>query len=277
MGFSAPEGVVDGWVNSKTHYDNMIDPDYREIGVGAASGPYNDRNTTFVAQYFGITKEMLASENKAITKKQEIIAAKKEDDVSIPKINSQTITNDLIATDGDSILFNSANSKISVADSPFQKETLVQVVADLNIGAEKAEVSLNGYLITLTKDVSEKNKWIGNAVLTKEEKERIFNPVVLPTITVYNANGEKNTSDINISGVEPLQPSVLSQYFFIKSTGSKFIQPLLDVSSLYFKILALILFIALLLNIFIEIKKQHPHIIASSIGLFCLLVAFIFI
>jgi len=53
MGFATAEEVVKGWKNSRTHYMNMIDRDFTEIGVGLVSGDYNDQNTTLVAQLFG--------------------------------------------------------------------------------------------------------------------------------------------------------------------------------------------------------------------------------
>ena len=48
-------------------------------------------------------------------------------------------------------------------------------------------------------------------------------------------------------------------------------KPVMDLSGLYFKLILLIAVLAALLNIFIEIRKQHPHIIFSTIGLIGLL------
>ena len=53
MGFSTPEEVMGAWKKSQTHYANIIDPDFKEIGVGAVSGPYQGEETVLVAQYFG--------------------------------------------------------------------------------------------------------------------------------------------------------------------------------------------------------------------------------
>lgn len=53
MGFSGASDVVNAWTKSKTHYANMTDPDFLEIGVAMASGSYNNRDTTLAAQYFG--------------------------------------------------------------------------------------------------------------------------------------------------------------------------------------------------------------------------------
>jgi Cysteine-rich secretory protein family len=36
-GYATPEAVVDGWMNSDGHRDNILDPDYCDIGVGYAA------------------------------------------------------------------------------------------------------------------------------------------------------------------------------------------------------------------------------------------------
>ncbi|OJI06779.1 hypothetical protein BK004_02305 [bacterium CG10_46_32] len=54
MGFADAESVVNAWVKSPTHYANLIDADYKDIGVGMVSGPFNNSDTTLVAQYFGV-------------------------------------------------------------------------------------------------------------------------------------------------------------------------------------------------------------------------------
>jgi uncharacterized protein YkwD len=52
-GFSSPESTVAAWVNSPTHYANLLNSNYREIGVGITQGYLDGRLTTFVVQHFG--------------------------------------------------------------------------------------------------------------------------------------------------------------------------------------------------------------------------------
>ncbi|MBT4121493.1 hypothetical protein HOE31_00900, partial [bacterium] len=52
LGYSSAEEVVDAWTKSPTHYANLIDNDYTEIGVGMLSGNYKGYDTTIVAQFF---------------------------------------------------------------------------------------------------------------------------------------------------------------------------------------------------------------------------------
>ena len=40
MGYTTPQSVVDAWIASQTHRDNMLDASYRSIGVGCYEGRY---------------------------------------------------------------------------------------------------------------------------------------------------------------------------------------------------------------------------------------------
>ena len=58
MGFMTAEDVVNAWVKSPTHYANLIDPSYKEIGVAMTSGYFNNIDTTLAAQHFGSPKHL---------------------------------------------------------------------------------------------------------------------------------------------------------------------------------------------------------------------------
>ena len=53
MGFADAQSLVNAWVNSPTHYANLIDTDYLEFGVGLHVGQYDGTPTVYVAQHFG--------------------------------------------------------------------------------------------------------------------------------------------------------------------------------------------------------------------------------
>jgi hypothetical protein len=90
-----------------------------------------------------------------------------------------------------------------------------------------------------------------------------------------NTSGNTTVSDISEKNIQPKQVSPLEQYFFYKNNPNKALQTIFDISSIYFKIILLLAIISLLLNVFIEIKKQRPHLIVSGAGLVCLLVLLI--
>jgi len=52
-GFTDPVSVLNAWTNSPTHYANLINYNYQEIGIGISQGYIDGRLTTFVVQHFG--------------------------------------------------------------------------------------------------------------------------------------------------------------------------------------------------------------------------------
>lgn len=57
MDFNTSEGVVKAWMNSPTHRDNILNPDFTETGIGIVKGDFtedsNVRSTTMVSNMFG--------------------------------------------------------------------------------------------------------------------------------------------------------------------------------------------------------------------------------
>lgn len=51
--FTDSSEVVDAWMNSPSHRANIVDSDYREIGIGVARGSYKGYDTIYVVQLFG--------------------------------------------------------------------------------------------------------------------------------------------------------------------------------------------------------------------------------
>lgn len=53
--FSSASAIVDAWMNSPTHRDNILNPKYKEIGIGITEGDLAGLDTTIVVQFFGAT------------------------------------------------------------------------------------------------------------------------------------------------------------------------------------------------------------------------------
>jgi uncharacterized protein YkwD len=51
--FMDSASVVEAWMNSPTHKDNIVNPNYKEIGVAVVNGTLNGVETTLVVQVFG--------------------------------------------------------------------------------------------------------------------------------------------------------------------------------------------------------------------------------
>lgn len=59
--FSTSRAVVDAWMASSNHKDNIVKPQYRDIGFAVVNGVLNGEETTLVVQMFGSTNQSLAS------------------------------------------------------------------------------------------------------------------------------------------------------------------------------------------------------------------------
>jgi len=75
MGFSSAESVVKAWTKSTTHYANLIDPDYKEIGVAMISGTFENKDSNLVAQYLATPKviEKIEPENPIKAEADEVL------------------------------------------------------------------------------------------------------------------------------------------------------------------------------------------------------------
>lgn len=51
--FSDPQSVVNAWMESPTHRENLLNPRYADIGVAVLDGKLDGRETTLVVQMFG--------------------------------------------------------------------------------------------------------------------------------------------------------------------------------------------------------------------------------
>lgn len=57
--FSNPAAVVDAWIASKSHRDNLLSPKYKEIGIAVVEGDLSGVDTTLVIQFFGTKFEAI--------------------------------------------------------------------------------------------------------------------------------------------------------------------------------------------------------------------------
>lgn len=53
--FSTAGSAVDAWMNSPTHKENILNPKYKEIGIGVVEGDLAGSDTTIIVQFFGST------------------------------------------------------------------------------------------------------------------------------------------------------------------------------------------------------------------------------
>lgn len=51
--FGSANDAVSAWMNSPTHRENILNPNYRDIGIGVVEGSLAGADTTIIVQFFG--------------------------------------------------------------------------------------------------------------------------------------------------------------------------------------------------------------------------------
>jgi len=277
IGFAGAEEVVGAWTNSKTHYANLIDPDFSEIGVGMVAGMYNNNETTLIAQYFAHPSYLIPQNDSAVDEDNASVALLTQQ-VALPRVKN-LVADNVLATkrtmeededDNEPPVIDYSQTKLEMNNPAGQDTVIVRFSTKLSDDTILAELSFDNYKINLQKE--ENNIWSGSAIIVDKKS---FNTIVLANLLVKDYNENSAIYDIDWADAVPIKSSLAGQYFFLKSHPAKYIKSLFEISSLFFKIILALAVLALGLNVFIEIKKQHPKLIASSMALIALLVLLI--
>ncbi len=93
-GFTGSDDVVNAWMASPSHKENMMSRDYEEIGFAVEKGQLNGEETTLVVEMFGGKNANLAKAQEApkssIVPKQLVASIKSE-----PLVNTNVLTRNL--------------------------------------------------------------------------------------------------------------------------------------------------------------------------------------
>ncbi|MBP9759552.1 hypothetical protein KBD45_07710, partial [Candidatus Dojkabacteria bacterium] len=87
--FSNASAAVDAWMNSPTHRENMLNPKYKEIGIGVVEGDLAGSDTTIIVQFFGARYTDTVREPLA-DKGSQSVAVTVPEATSIPDTNNTT-------------------------------------------------------------------------------------------------------------------------------------------------------------------------------------------
>jgi len=79
--FLFSKGVVDAWMASPSHRDNILRKDYTEVGFAIVNGVLNGEETTLVVEMFGTPLHPVLAERKSLTNTTDIrpLAAEAKD------------------------------------------------------------------------------------------------------------------------------------------------------------------------------------------------------
>ncbi len=263
MGFSTASDVVNAWIKSPTHYANLIDADFLEIGVGMQTGQYADIPTVYVAQHFGqptvqVTPastpapKVIVPTPKTVTlqlaEPEQVLAVKEEVSV-LPALT-----------------YHDDQSRLYWQDH--EDGTLLTAYVKMSGLVRSAVVTVGTHEMELTTNNDEDYR---SSLVVSQSSDDLFRVITPASIHITGADGREIQSQLNWYNVKVVSPTPVETY--VRSKDS--LSPLTSIFSITrgIYIFGIIFFsLALILSIFIEFKKQHPHIILQTGGLLSLLV-----
>lgn len=89
--FSDAKSIVDAWIASPTHRDNLLNSHYQDIGIAVVDGTLEGRETTLVVQMFGTKLSAAPSVGSAATFVKPVYAASTPA-VMAPKVSPFDLT-----------------------------------------------------------------------------------------------------------------------------------------------------------------------------------------
>jgi hypothetical protein len=80
--FSDAGSAVNAWMNSPSHKENILNPHYKEVGIGVVEGSLAGADTTIIVQFFGTT--LSGAPSIPIAKAKEVVTAKPASQSAVP-------------------------------------------------------------------------------------------------------------------------------------------------------------------------------------------------
>ncbi len=307
MGFSSAEEIFSSWVKSPTHYANLIDPDFKEFGVSMESGTYNDLDTVYVAQHFGSPKIVVP---KAFPESVGKVAVLPSVTTSTP-VTSTVVTSTPVVT---AAVAPKPTPFVPVVRAPAPAPVVVAVPAPVVIPAPVFEVEpivqqahlvreksfvdwketeegktlfsavvgidgdVKSALVTINQHSFALQKWDGGlyqgTLLVDEPSDNFFKPIIEPSVKIVAADGQVLNEVLSWKQIKIVSPTPLEKYTRAKSLPG-IPEQMFNFSRGVYLFFLVFFSLALVLSIFIEIRRQHHHIIAQTLGLIVLLATLI--
>jgi len=288
MGFTSAADVMLGWRQSPTHYANIVDPEFQEIGVSSVAGAYDGTDTTFVAQFFAKPDpSVIAAKSDTPAMKSKRLMGKVVATAANPQKLNTVIANiepteqvlgvketeiaPTPAVPAEPQLTADGQPKVSLfINQPQTGKLLIQSEAFVPKETTKAQITVNGRIIDLELINPNSGLW-GTNQLIYTEKPNPADAVVPAVLTVWDKDGNKTNTDINASNLKPTATTYVKQYQYAKNHQPGVTSSIFSFTSSYYLVLLLLAMVALTFNIFVAFNKQHPRLIASTVGFMSLI------
>lgn len=286
MGFSNARDAMAAWQKSPTHYANLIDKDFNQIGVAMISGLYEGGSTVMAVQMFGYPKEVievtkikeLPKAIEAQTKPTvvptvkpetgEVLAGKVESAidkaepvknvVNIPSSTAKELIN--LAT---SDILNREKTHLYIENGN-NAELVIRAEVFLNSPIKVINLTIGGDIIPLTAWPEAPGKYTGNLIVPAS---RLANyKETLPVLSVKGANNEVKAYDIAWSNSPANSANLYNNYSWLKKGVSGPMQPVKNLSDWF---IGVVLFSTLLITSIMAVlqRKKAKKAILFGISL----------
>ncbi|MBT3418754.1 MAG: CAP domain-containing protein [Candidatus Magasanikbacteria bacterium] len=261
MGFYDALSLFRAWVNSETHYANLIDGSFDEVGFAIRSGVFEGKQVTYVVQHFGTTADALPAK----------IAAERIHSVVVaPQENGVSSSYPFVWNATDTIVKDTS----FISQESVEGGLLLRAHVSFLSPIHSAYVKAHSTIIPLSFD--EDLQMYTGAYMVDLPPEGTFSGVVPATLHVVDASQNVRVYPLLWKEVSPGVISSVQQYFLAKRDGSP-LAPLFLVSQWIYGLCTLFFIIILGVKVFVHIRHQHYHVIGQTLGLLFLLGTFFFI
>lgn len=234
MGFVDADDIVKAWEESISHRDNLIDTQYKDFGLSIQPGRYQSQDTIFTVLHFGLSKISTSTALSESMKKN---------------LNYKPRASEVFwYEDGKDIRF-------------LAKAQIEGNVKSATVYIGKYEVELNQV---------EENNYLGD-LRVEENADDFFKVILVPTIRIVGEKGGIIEENIKWQTIRLPKETILQKYARARDRLFNYFAVFSVSRNIY---IGFIIFftLALLINVIIEIKIQHHHVIAQTLGLITLLI-----
>ena len=300
MGYSNVDQLMNAWEQSPTHYSNLVDTDYEQIGIGIVGGVYNDIPTIYVTQHFGTPKE-----EKQETVVVSAIVPEVEPSPVITNTTSSSSSSPAVLPPENNItvvsqiaLASTTPQEVIVAAHQVESETIQEEPTSpltLTKSSLQWEEQKGKTIITASVQVSEpvltvqaqvqdhffdlsqqgNGEYLGTYTIDQPAK-KVFGVIFPAQVTVVSQEGEEHIFSLQWETIPIIGPTAVERYTIAKQRLAPTMGFFLFSDFMYMGMFLFFLS-ALLINIVIEWRLQHHSVIAQSCALLAVIALFYFL
>ena len=237
--FNDSSEVVEAWMDSPTHRANILNGDFREIGIGVAEGTYEGYKTLYVVQLFG-TPAAAAPVVAPPPEPAPVVAAvvTTPDPVLEPEPVPETVV---------------------VTETPIESAEVAGAEDEVVVAEDRVQEPVT----TIVTEILE-TEFVEDEVAT--ETESVIAEIVVEETGVVAYSELISTTTGGTPASIDAEPNVsLEKPFFAFATQPQFVLQVL------YAALGLFVIGALLLSILIEVRRQHPIQIGYGVAMLFLM------